>query len=358
MTTELEVGLYIFMLAGFLGYHIITRVPPLLHTPLMSATNAIAAISLVGSVVVAGSDYRDVPNGWVCTLLGFLAVICSSTNAVGGFLITDRMLRMFKTAEERARGKRRAVELQTLAGVLAGSGVVVALLYWTKPSGMPLGEFLREHIAAETLRYAYIVSATMFVLGLKGLSSPKRARAGMGLAALGMFIAVVGTLFHPQIVTYQWIVLGFLIGAVVGGALGLSIPMTAVPQRTALSHSLGALAACLVESPSTSASRGAQPCHVDGPRLRGGGRRAAFTGSPDGRGQASGTVARAARHVSRPKRFQFEPAGGDPRLRGVPGNHPGSHAPFFYVMVGLSLLLAAARHPDWRSRHAGGDRVA
>jgi NAD(P) transhydrogenase subunit beta len=246
MTTELEVGLYIFMLAGFLGYHIITRVPPLLHTPLMSATNAIAAISLVGSVVVAGGDYRDVPNGWVCTLLGFIAVICSSTNAVGGFLITDRMLRMFKTAEERARGKRRAVESPTLAGVLAGSGVVVALLYWTKPSGMPLGEFLREHIAAETLRYAYIVSATMFVLGLKGLSSPKRARVGMGLAALGMIIAVVGTLFHPHIVTYQWIVLGFLIGAVVGGALGLSIPMTAVPQRTALSHSLGALAACLV----------------------------------------------------------------------------------------------------------------
>ena len=120
MTTELEVGLYIFLLAGFLGYHIITRVPPLLHTPLMSATNAIAAISLVGSVVVAGSDYSNVPNGWVCTLLGFLAVLCSSTNAVGGFLITDRMLRMFKTAEERASGKRRPVELQAFTGVLAG----------------------------------------------------------------------------------------------------------------------------------------------------------------------------------------------------------------------------------------------
>ena len=58
MTTELEVGLYIFMLAGFLGYHIITRVPPLLHTPLMSATNAIAAISLVGSLVVADNTER------------------------------------------------------------------------------------------------------------------------------------------------------------------------------------------------------------------------------------------------------------------------------------------------------------
>ena len=96
MTSELEVGLYIFMLAGFLGYHIITRVPPLLHTPLMSATNAIAAISLVGSLVVAGSDYTGVEYGWVCTLLGFIAVTCSSTNAFGGFLITDRMLRMFK----------------------------------------------------------------------------------------------------------------------------------------------------------------------------------------------------------------------------------------------------------------------
>src|SRR2546422_8428884 len=106
MTNELEIGLYIFMLAGFLGYHIITRIPPLLHTPLMSATNAIAAISLVGSLVVAGSDYSNVPNGWVCTLLGFMAVTCSATNAFGGVLITDRVLGMFKKAEGRERGTR------------------------------------------------------------------------------------------------------------------------------------------------------------------------------------------------------------------------------------------------------------
>ena len=142
MTTELEVGLYIFMLAGFLGYHIITRVPPLLHTPLMSATNAIAAISLVGSLVVAGSDYSDVPNGWVCTLLGFIAVTCSATNAFGGFLITDRMLRMFKTAEERAQGDAAAgraagVRRSSLA-LVAG---VAAILYATKPAGMAMGEY-------------------------------------------------------------------------------------------------------------------------------------------------------------------------------------------------------------------------
>src|SRR6266567_4196016 len=246
MTNELEIGLYIFMLAGFLGYHLITRVPPLLHTPLMSATNAIAAISLVGSLVVAGSDYSHVPNGWVCTLLGFVAVTCSSTNAFGGFLITDRMLRMFRTAEERARGTRRPVELQAFAFVVAVVAAVAGLLYATRPAGMAMGEYLHEHVAPEALRYCYILSAGMFVLGLKGLSSPKWARAGMSLAAFGMLVAVVGTLFHPHIVTYRWIALGFAIGAVIGGGMGLAIPMTAVPQRTALSHSLGALAACLV----------------------------------------------------------------------------------------------------------------
>ena len=94
MTTELEIGLYIFMLAGFLGYHVITRVPPLLHTPLMSATNAISAISLVGSLVAAGAN-----RGSVSTWLGFIAVTAATINVVGGFLITDRMLKMFRRGQ-------------------------------------------------------------------------------------------------------------------------------------------------------------------------------------------------------------------------------------------------------------------
>jgi H+-translocating NAD(P) transhydrogenase subunit alpha len=84
-------ALYVFALAAFLGYQVISRVPPLLHTPLMSATNAISGISLVGSIVTAGSGH-----GTVSTILGFVAVVCASTNVVGGFVITDRMLRMFK----------------------------------------------------------------------------------------------------------------------------------------------------------------------------------------------------------------------------------------------------------------------
>lgn len=95
MTSELEIGLYIFILAGFLGYHVISRVPPLLHTPLMSATNAISGISLIGSLVVAGAQYNP-----LSTFLGFVAVTCSSTNVAGGFLITDRMLKMFRRRDE------------------------------------------------------------------------------------------------------------------------------------------------------------------------------------------------------------------------------------------------------------------
>jgi NAD(P) transhydrogenase subunit alpha len=89
--TAVIAAIYVFVLAAFLGYQVISRVPPLLHTPLMSATNAISGISLVGSIVIAGSGHSK-----VATILGFIAVVCSTTNVVGGFVITDRMLRMFK----------------------------------------------------------------------------------------------------------------------------------------------------------------------------------------------------------------------------------------------------------------------
>ena len=90
--------LYIFVLAAFVGYMVITRVPPLLHTPLMSATNAISGISLVGSLVAAGSARSS-----VATILGFIAVVAATTNIVGGFLITDRMLKMFKRDDPKAK---------------------------------------------------------------------------------------------------------------------------------------------------------------------------------------------------------------------------------------------------------------
>jgi proton-translocating NAD(P)+ transhydrogenase subunit beta len=234
VTTELEVGLYIFILAGFLGYHLITRVPPLLHTPLMSATNAMSGISLVGSLVVAGSGH-----GALSTAFGFVAVACSTTNVVGGFLITDRMLSMFKTREAASKATSGSARgLMAVLGLLAVLGIVWAAAH-SRVSG---GGADLTHV----MRYAYILSAMLFILGLKGLSSPKYARRGMFLAEFGMLMAVVGTLYHHDIVDYRWIAAGLVAGSLVGGSMGLFVPMTAVPQRTALSHSLGALAATLI----------------------------------------------------------------------------------------------------------------
>jgi H+-translocating NAD(P) transhydrogenase subunit alpha len=100
----LVASLYVFALAAFLGYQLISRVPPLLHTPLMSATNAISGISLIGSLVIAGQHKTSITHMLgphadresVATLLGFIAVVTATINVVGGFGITDRMLKMFR----------------------------------------------------------------------------------------------------------------------------------------------------------------------------------------------------------------------------------------------------------------------
>ena len=90
-------NLTIFVLACFVGYEIITKIPPLLHTPLMSGSNAISGITLVGSLVAAGSGFVALlSREGAISVLGFLAVLFATINVVGGFLVTDRMLSMFK----------------------------------------------------------------------------------------------------------------------------------------------------------------------------------------------------------------------------------------------------------------------
>ena len=105
MTTELEVGLYIFMLAAFTGYEIIGRVPAILHTPLMSGSNFVHGIVLVGAMVALGR--ADTPLEQV---IGFVGVVLGAGNAVGGYVVTERMLEMFKPSQgkrvqERGAGK-------------------------------------------------------------------------------------------------------------------------------------------------------------------------------------------------------------------------------------------------------------
>ena len=90
--SHLVIELTILALAIFLGIEVISKVPTLLHTPLMSGTNAIHGIVIVGAILVAGTAYADLLTGWV----GFVAMILAAANVVGGFVVTDRMLEMFK----------------------------------------------------------------------------------------------------------------------------------------------------------------------------------------------------------------------------------------------------------------------
>jgi len=96
------------------------------------------------------------------------------------------------------------------------------------------------------LQLCYLFSAVLFILGVRALSSPETARRGMNLASLGMFVAIIGTLFSHHVVSYKWIIAGITVGTILSLPISLWIPMTKIPQRIAFSHAGGALAACLI----------------------------------------------------------------------------------------------------------------
>ncbi|QEH39257.1 NAD(P) transhydrogenase subunit alpha (plasmid) [Aquisphaera giovannonii] len=99
MDQEILTNLYVFMLAAFIGFEVIRRVSPLLHTPLMSLTNALDAIAIVGAILLAGEGRSA-----LATALGTIAIVAAMTNVVGGFVITDRMLKMFKSSGPQKQG--------------------------------------------------------------------------------------------------------------------------------------------------------------------------------------------------------------------------------------------------------------
>jgi NAD(P) transhydrogenase subunit alpha len=93
---ELVIPITVFVLAAYVGFEVITKVPPQLHTPLMSGSNAISGVTIIGALVVAGSGHST-----TASVLGFLAVAFATINVVGGFLVTDRMLEMFHHKKEK-----------------------------------------------------------------------------------------------------------------------------------------------------------------------------------------------------------------------------------------------------------------
>ena len=99
--TPLVVGITVFVLAAFVGFEVISKVPPTLHTPLMSGANAISGITVIGALAAAGLGA-----GPLARILGFLAVVTATINVVGGFMVTDRMLEMFKSRGDRGGRSR------------------------------------------------------------------------------------------------------------------------------------------------------------------------------------------------------------------------------------------------------------
>ena len=182
------------------------------------------------------------------------------------------------------------------------------------------------------INLAYLVAALGFAFSLKWMTSPQTARRGVLAGEIGFGIAIVATLFWPDMTTegYVLIAVAALIGAAIGVPLGLMVPMTAMPQRIALSHAFGGLAAALVgtahyylvrNETSTSSTTAVLGVEIGLGFL-------VFTGQPDGRGQAAGVAAPAADRLPGPERGELRRARGGPRpgdrARYRPDARPGS----------------------------------
>jgi NAD(P) transhydrogenase subunit beta len=219
-------------------------------------------VSLVGSLVVAGMG-----EAMFATVLGTIAVTASTINVVGGFMITDRMLRMFKPRErppvdggrsggsgphpkpqtaaeakpERAPRSETTVRLLFVLGAvayLAAAAVFVVILRWAASGN--------DKVTTTFTTIAYLFAAAAFILALRWLTNPLTARRGVQIGELGMFAAVVGTLVKTEVVSFEWIAIGLIVGSCIGIPMALFMPMTGMPQRIALSQAFGGLAAALV----------------------------------------------------------------------------------------------------------------
>ena len=196
------------MLAVFVGYFVVWSVTPALHTPLMSVTNAISSVIVVGALLAVGVAMVGSGGVWARGF-GFVALIFASVNIFGGFLVTQRMLAMYKKKQE-------------VQGIEMNANLAAVL---------------------------YLVAGVLFILSLRGLSSPASSRQGNFFGMIGMAIAVATTLAaHPPADGIGWVlvVLGVAIGGGIGAVIARRVPMTSMPELVAAFHSLVGMAAVLV----------------------------------------------------------------------------------------------------------------
>ncbi len=190
---------FVFLLATFVGFQVIQNVSRLLHTPLMSLTNAISAIAVVGSIIIAGEQKTHLQH--------------HPRHCRGRGIHHEHRQRLSDHRPHAEDVPRAAAAIMTAA--------------------------------AHLTQASYLAAAALFILSLRWLSDPKTARRGVAAGVAGMAAAIAGTLLHPEIVNYTWIIVAFVVGTAIGVPLS-KVPLTAVPQRTALSHAFGGLAAGLV----------------------------------------------------------------------------------------------------------------
>ena len=198
--------LSIFILSIFVGYYVVWSVTPSLHTPLMSVTNAISSVIIVGAIIggLAG-DTETVLTPQV--FFGFLAISLAAINIFGGFLVTQRMLAMYKKKK-----KDKVMISPNLSAIF------------------------------------YLISGVLFILALRGLSSPETSRQGNFFGIFGMIIAITVTFLSIGNFS-NWIafvLIFLLIGGLIGAFIAYKIPMTAMPELVAGFHSLVGLAAVFV----------------------------------------------------------------------------------------------------------------
>ena len=209
---DLVTELVIFVLAAFVGFAVISKVPTTLHTPLMSQTNAIHGIVMLGGLIVAG-----VADGFLEQLIGFIAIAFGAINIVGGFMVTDRMLGMFV---RKPKARRGGAEAMNVLAVLEPGGDATVLLY--------------------------TVSFSLFIYGLMQGTHPRTAKNGNLIAAGGMAIAVITTLLLDGLGNWGVIIGGLAVGSAVGVIASLRVQMTEMPQMVALYNGVGGGAVALI----------------------------------------------------------------------------------------------------------------
>ncbi len=196
--------LTITVLAVFVGFEVVSKVSSTLHTPLMSGANAIHGIILVGAIIVAG----QAADPWVLAV-ALLAVVLATANLVGGFVVTDRMLEMF-------RGR-------------------------TGPGGSAM-----SFLDPTWTGLLYLVAAALFILALMGLNSPRTARRGNLVGAAGAALGVVTVFLSARLDNIPWILGAIAVGTAVAAPVARRVKMTQMPQLVAAFNGVGGGAAALV----------------------------------------------------------------------------------------------------------------